>query len=77
MFLMPQAGGQHNTHHVPKHRYIYIKHLKWNDYGFLFEAVSKSLGKFSGSNRKLILTVVVMITTIIILESPLPTKTAY
>jgi hypothetical protein len=49
---------------------------------FLFEAVSKSLGKFSESNRKLILTVAVMITTIIIWEHPLPstsftTKTLY
>ena len=35
-----------------------------------FEAVSKSLGNFSESNRKLILTVVVKITTIIIWDPP-------
>jgi len=40
-----------------------------------FEAVSKSLGKFSESNR--ILTVVVKITTIIIWDPPLKTKTVY
>jgi hypothetical protein len=38
-----------------------------------FEAVSKSLGKFSESNRKLILTVVVKITTIII-WTPTPSQ---